>query len=163
MGASVNRLGRWLSVAKVPSPTRRAAALLIADYYVTCAQDLDLEAMAKAMQKGVPSYTTTVSVRYAEIGADFGGCPLGGYLPYIHNFRAEASKLSPKTVGNLADLHAFWERETFGYGKVGTGERLARIFPKWRPRSTMRLPERTRPGFSNWDARERARSVRSGQ
>jgi hypothetical protein len=148
----VDRLGRWLDLARALPPGRRAAALLVADYYVTCAQQLDLQTDASVNRDFQVAHL--VSEQYAKVGAVFHGCPLGGYVPYGHSFRTEASSLSPETLRDLADLHAFWERDAFGYEKAGTGERLARALPEWRPvihnalarAHELRIFELSRPG-----------------
>lgn len=117
---TAERLERWLNASKTLTPSRRAAALLIADYY-----------MSRSARAPQPN---ELKDRYVRMGADFfGGCPQDP--EYGHNFRKQAQEIDRLGIaGELAALASFWERCSIAYGKVvEIGERLARRFPEWRP------------------------------
>jgi hypothetical protein len=96
-------------------PPRRAAALLLADYYIPC-----LEFPLPEPMFG----------RYASMGVQFDHDG-----EYTHTFRDQAKKLDAHGVaGEWAALDAFWEKCGIAYGSAfGTGEALAKRFPEWRP------------------------------
>jgi hypothetical protein len=112
---AVERFGQWLDALKPLAPSRRAAALLLADYYVRC------------IEVQIPNQMLN---RYASVGfqLDYDGV-------FTHAFRERAIKLDAHGVaGEWASLDAFWEKCGVAYGSVfGTGEGLARRFPEWRP------------------------------
>ena len=117
---TADRLELWLKASRVLTPSRRAAALLIADYYIACS--------ARALQGELKD-------RYVRMGADFSGeCPQDP--EYGHSFRKQAEEIDRNgIVGELAALAGFWEKCLIAYGKktVDIGERLAQRFPDWRP------------------------------
>jgi hypothetical protein len=82
---TVSRLARWLGGSSSLPPQRRAAALLLADSYVACAQ--------------------ISSRRLIQLGAQLRTvCPQDGPA-YSHNFRDQAEKLDPQgPAGELAAL-----------------------------------------------------------
>jgi hypothetical protein len=117
---TAERLERWLNASKSLTSSRRAAALLIADYYMSCSA-------------GAPQ-TIELKDRYLRMGADFfGGCPQEP--EYGHNFRKQAEEIDgPGIAGEFAALAGFWEKCSIAYGNIiQIGERLARRFPEWRP------------------------------
>jgi hypothetical protein len=117
---TAGRLERWLNASKALSPSRRAAALLIADYYMSCSAR-------------VPK-TDELKDRYVRMGAEFnGGCP--NDPEYGHNFRRQAQEIDKLGVaGQWAALANFWDKCLIAYGKVvEIGETLAGRFPEWRP------------------------------
>jgi len=113
------RLGKWLNAAKALTPLRRAAALLLADEYMSCIDELPDAARE----------------RFIALGAEFnGGCAEDGG-EYGHSFRKEAEKLDPNgrvgAWGQLADLWTYCAVEDPKF--VARAERLLLWFPKWRP------------------------------
>jgi hypothetical protein len=73
---TAERLEQWLNASRALTSSRRAAALLIADYYMSCP--------ARAPRGELKD-------RYVRMGADFsGGCPTDA--EYGHNFRKQARK-----------------------------------------------------------------------
>lgn len=115
-----DRLEHWLEASKALPPPRRAAALLLADYYIPCLGPLSVEMMA----------------RYASMGAQFDHDG-----EYIHAWRDQAKDLDAHgVVGEWAALHAFWDKCNIAYGGVlETGDSLAQRFPEWRPDITYAL------------------------
>jgi len=117
---TAERLEHWLNASRALTPSRRAAALLIADYYMSCS--------ARALQGELKD-------RYVRMGADFSGeCPQDP--EYGHSFRKQAEEIDRNgIVGELAALASICEKCLIAYGKktVEVGERLAQRFPDWRP------------------------------
>jgi len=115
---TARRLENWLDASKTLPPPRRAAALLLADYYMTCLE-----------------YTIPVDLyeRYASMGVQL------GRDGYTHGLREQAKNLDAQgVVGEWAALHAFWEKYGIAYATAsGSGEtlaqRLVQRFPEWRP------------------------------
>ncbi len=117
---TAERLERWLNASRTLTRSRRAAALLIADYYMSCS--------AQAPQPN------ELRDRYVRMGAEFsGGCPNDPACG--HNFRKQAEDLDRQGVaGGLAALAGFWEKCLIAAGNVvKLGEGLALRFPEWRP------------------------------
>jgi hypothetical protein len=87
----IEPLGRWLTAAQTLTPARRAAALLLADFYVTCA--------------GTTSDPDKLQERLMELGAHYETrFPQDG-PDYAHNFREQAQTLDPRgPAGELAGL-----------------------------------------------------------
>ncbi|HEX4134781.1 MAG TPA: hypothetical protein VHY84_09250 [Bryobacteraceae bacterium] len=115
---TAERLERWLNASKSLTLPRRAAALMIADYYMSCMEFVPL----------------SLRDRYERMGATFdGGCPQDP--TYGHTFLREVEKIDKTgTAGQWATLADFWARCLLAYGKIDErGERLARWFPQWRP------------------------------
>jgi hypothetical protein len=81
----------WLTAAQTLRPARRAAALLLADFYVTCA--------------GTTSDPDQLQERLMELGAHYETrFPQDG-PDYAHNFREQAQTLDPRgPAGELAGL-----------------------------------------------------------
>jgi hypothetical protein len=114
------RLEHWLEASKALPPTRRAAALLLADYYMACLGPLSVEMMA----------------RYASMGVQFDHDG-----EYIHTWRDQAKELDAHgVIGEWAKLHAFWDKCNIAYGRIlETGDGLAQRFPEWQPDITYAL------------------------
>jgi hypothetical protein len=112
---TVERFGHWLDALKPLASSRRAAALLLADYYVSC---IEVQLSSQVLD------------RYASVGVQFDHDG-----EFTHAFRDQAMKLDAHGVaGEWATLDAFWEKCAIAYGGAfGTGEGLARRFPEWRP------------------------------
>lgn len=114
------RLERWISAARSLPPARQAAALLLADDYITCMGSL-------LDQSREP---------FIALGAKFEGACAQDGGDYGHTFRQEAEKLDPGGVAGawaqLADLWTYCTMER-GAGFVATAEKLLVRFPKWRP------------------------------
>ncbi len=116
---SADRLGKWMGAAKRLPPPRRAAALILADDYMTCLDNLPDESRQP----------------FIDLGAKFdGGCAEDGG-EYGHTFRREAEKLDPDgragAWGQLADLWSYCAMEG-GPAFVAIAEKLLRRFPEWR-------------------------------
>ncbi|HXJ44971.1 MAG TPA: hypothetical protein VNH18_37125, partial [Bryobacteraceae bacterium] len=77
-GVALQRLSQWLDVAGHLPPLRRAAALLVADAYVSCVE----------ISGGSQAALTALGAKYEP------GCPQDGPV-YAHNFRDEAEALDP--------------------------------------------------------------------
>jgi hypothetical protein len=118
---TADRLERWLNASKTLPPARRAAALLIADCYISCSSS--------------EPPTAALKDRYVRMGVDFfGRCPQDG-PEYGHNFRKQAQEIDKLgAAGEWAALASFWENCRLAYGNIiEIGEKLARRFPEWRP------------------------------
>jgi hypothetical protein len=87
----IEPLGRWLAAAQTLPPARQAAALLLADFYVTCAGTTsDPDQLQKRLMELGARYVT----RFPQDGPD-----------YAHNFREQAQALDPRgPAGELAGL-----------------------------------------------------------
>jgi hypothetical protein len=121
---SADRLGKWLRDAKGLPSERRAAALLVAELYMNCV-DVQFECSDNACS------SEAYSNAYTSVGAVLEGCPLGGFVPYAHNFLKEAMKIGVGRAKDWADLIDFWGSERWGQS-AETGERLAPRFPDLR-------------------------------
>jgi len=87
----VEPLARWLSAARNLTPVRRAAALLLADFYVTCA--------------GTASDRDPLQNRLIQLGAKYETRDPRDGPDYTHNFREQAEGLDPRgPAGELAGL-----------------------------------------------------------
>jgi len=84
-------LAKWLAAARSPAPVRRAAALLLTDFYITCA---GTSPDSDPLQKGFAELGAKYETRSPEDGPD-----------YAHNFREQAERLDPHgPAGQLAGL-----------------------------------------------------------
>jgi hypothetical protein len=84
-------LARWLTAAKGLAPARRVAALLLADFYITCA--------------GTSPDPALLQKRLVELGAKYQVFSPGDGPDYTHNFREQAERLDPRgPAGELAGL-----------------------------------------------------------
>ena len=124
-GVAVGRLSRWLKASNSLPAERRAAALLVADSFVSCVE---------------ASGQTTNSL--TALGVKFGpGCPQDGPV-YANNFREEAEVLDPSgPAGALAALTGLQSPCSLkGSGSwpervVDQGQKIRRQFPSgpWSP------------------------------
>ena len=82
---------KWLAAARSLAPVRRAAALLLTDFYITCA---GTSPDSDPLQKGFMELGAKYETRSPEDGPD-----------YAHNFREQAERLDPHGLaGQLAGL-----------------------------------------------------------
>jgi hypothetical protein len=112
VAAAVDRLQKWMNAAKDLPRQRRAAALLLADDYMTCMQDVVYQAPE----------------RFAAVGAGF------DRDGYSQTFRREVEKLDQDgPVGAWAQLADAWTYCAVEGGEafVAQAEKLLVRFPKW--------------------------------
>ncbi len=87
----VEPLASWLNAAQKLAPARRAAVLLLADFYITCA--------------GTGSDSDPLQNRLMRLGAKYETRDPRDGPDYAHNFRQQAEKLDPHgPAGELAGL-----------------------------------------------------------
>jgi len=132
-GDLIEPLARWLAAAKALTPSRRSAALLLADFYVTCAgtsPDPD------RLQKSLTEFGAKYETRFVKDGPD-----------YAHNFREQAEMLDPRgPAGELAGFVSltdpcFLKGSTLQRGQawpdlvIEKGTKMLTIFPptRWTP------------------------------
>jgi len=129
---AIIRLGRWLEVAKRRSPQQRAAALLLADFYVENAQ---------------LGYATKPYVKPAEfykrLGAEY-----DKEGTYVHNFLDKAENMDDG--GDVSELAALWALSAVPIRRSVPGpmwplkklKAFSRVFARTNghPTSTMRSP-----------------------
>jgi hypothetical protein len=90
-GEPVEPLAAWLRAAQKLTPVRRAAVLLLADFYITCA--------------GTGSDSDPLQNRLKRLGAKYETRDPRDGPDYAHNFRQQAEKLNPHgPAGELAGL-----------------------------------------------------------
>jgi len=128
VGEPSEPLAKWLSAAKPLPPPRRAAALLLADFDLTCiGASYDPEKLQKRLIDLGAKYET----RFPQDGPD-----------YSHNFREQAEKVDPRGAGGqLAGLVSLND-PCFLKGKapwpdllIDKGTKMLTVFPetRWTP------------------------------
>jgi hypothetical protein len=127
-GEPSDPLAKWLAAAKPLPPPRRAAALLLADFYLTCI--------------GTSYDPDKLQKRLIDLGAKYEARFPKGDPDYSHNFRDQAEKLDPRgPAGQLAGLVSLND-PCFLKGKgawpdllIEKGTKMVATFPetRWTP------------------------------
>jgi len=125
---AIETLARWLEAARALAPARRAAALLMADFFITCA--------------GVADDSDPVRKRLAGLGAKYETRFDPAGPEYLHNFRGQAERLDPHgPAGELAGLISLADRCFLAGSRswpdvvIEKGEGMLKAFPdsRWTP------------------------------
>ncbi len=121
VGEQVEPLARWLGAAQALPPPRRAAALLLADFYIACI--------------GAAPDPDRLQKRLTGLGANYA-------TDYTHNLREQAERLDPRgPAGELAGLIGLTEPCFLKGNKpwpdlvAEKGARMLNVFPAtaWTP------------------------------